>query len=123
VHTLAGERVEVGRKRGDQGLALTGLHLGDVAEVERRASHELNVEVAQAERASSGLSNCGERLGKQVVEALAVFETLAQGGRLFFQFVVSEVFEPVFEGVDRLRVGLEPAKNATFTNTKNLFKN
>jgi hypothetical protein len=48
---------------------------------------------------------------------------LTQCGRLLFQFLVSEVFEPVFEGVDRLRVALEPAKNATFTNTKNLFKN
>ena len=46
VDALAGQRVEVGRQRRDQGLALTGLHLGDVAEVQRRATHDLDVEVA-----------------------------------------------------------------------------
>ena len=44
VHALAGERVEVGRQHGDEGLALTGLHLGDVAEVEGRRAHDLHVE-------------------------------------------------------------------------------
>ena len=69
VHALAGERVEVGRQRRDQRLALTGLHLGDVAEVQRGAAHELHVVVALAERAPRGLADDGERLGQQVVEA------------------------------------------------------
>ena len=44
VHALAGQRVEVRRQHAGQGLALTGLHLGDVAEVQRRAAHHLNIE-------------------------------------------------------------------------------
>ena len=44
VHALAGERVEVGGQHGDERLALTGLHLGDVAEVEGRRAHDLHVE-------------------------------------------------------------------------------
>ena len=48
VHALAAERVEVGGQHRGQGLALTGLHLGDVAEVQRRATHHLDVEVPLA---------------------------------------------------------------------------
>ena len=51
VHAAARERVQVGGGRGDEGLALTGLHLGDVAEVQGGAAHELHVEVTQAEGA------------------------------------------------------------------------
>ena len=76
VDALAGERVEVGRQRRDEGLALTGLHLGDVAEVQRGAAHDLDVVVALAERAAGGLADGGERLGQQVVEGLAVGEPL-----------------------------------------------
>ena len=53
VDALAAERVEVGRERGDEGLALAGLHLGDPAEVERRATHQLDVEVALADHPSA----------------------------------------------------------------------
>ena len=46
VHALAGEPVEVGGQGRHEGLALAGLHLGDPAEVQRRAAHQLDVEVA-----------------------------------------------------------------------------
>ena len=65
-----GERVEVGGQGGDEGLALTGLHLGDPAEVQRGAAHDLDVEVALAERARAGLADRRERLGQEVVEVL-----------------------------------------------------
>ena len=81
VHALAGDRVEVRGGGGDQGLALTGLHLGDVAEVQGGAAHELHVEVPQAEGALGRLADRGERLGQQVVERLAVGVTLAQARR------------------------------------------
>jgi hypothetical protein len=64
------DRVEVGGRGRHEGLAFTRLHLGDVAEVERGAAHELHVEVAQAQRALGGLAHGGERLRQQVVERL-----------------------------------------------------
>src|SRR3712207_6894622 len=42
VHALAAQRVEVRRHHAGQGLALTGAHLGDVAEVQDRKSTRLN---------------------------------------------------------------------------------
>ena len=77
-----GERVEVRRQRRDERLALAGLHLGDPAEVQRGAAHELHVEVALAEHPAPGLAHGRERLGQQVVqhvgdELLAVLGVLA----------------------------------------------
>ena len=68
VHAAARERVEVARQRRDERLALTGLHLRDPAEVQRRAAHDLHVEVALAEHPLAGLADGRERLGEQVVE-------------------------------------------------------
>ena len=62
------ERVQVGRQRRDERLAFTGLHLGDPAEVQRRAAHELDVEVALAEHPLARLADGRERLGEQIVE-------------------------------------------------------
>ena len=70
VHAATGERVEVRGQRGDEGLALTGLHLRDPAEVQCGAAHDLHVEVTLAERAHARLPDRGERLGQDVVEVL-----------------------------------------------------
>jgi hypothetical protein len=56
VRALAGEGVERERQRRDERLALAGLHLGDLAVVERGAADELDVVVAQAEEALRGLA-------------------------------------------------------------------
>ena len=91
VDALALERVEVGRQGRDEGLALTGLHLGDVAEVQGGATHELHVEVPLAEGALGRLADRGERLGQEVVEGLAVGEPLAEDVGLGAQLGVGEL--------------------------------
>ena len=78
MHVVAGQRVQVAGERGHERLALAGLHLGDVAVVERHAADELHVEVAHAQRAHAGLAHGRERLGQQVVELLAALEALAE---------------------------------------------
>ena len=81
VHALAFEGVEVDRERGDQGLALAGLHLGDLALVQHDAAHQLHVEVALAEGPLGGLAHRRERLDQQVVELGAVVEAGAKRRR------------------------------------------
>ena len=56
VDALAAEPVEVGRQRRDERLALAGLHLGDPAEVQGGAAHQLDVEVALADDPLGGLA-------------------------------------------------------------------
>ena len=81
VHPVAGEGVEVGRQGRDQGLALTGAHLGDVAQVQRRTTHDLDVVVPLAQGALGGLPDRREGLGQQGVEGLPVGDPLAVRGR------------------------------------------
>jgi hypothetical protein len=70
VHALAFQRVEVDRQGRDQGLALAGAHLGDLARVQHHAADQLHVVVAHAEHAAAA-SRDREGLGQQRVERLA----------------------------------------------------
>ncbi len=78
VHAASGERVEIDRQRGDQGLAFAGLHLGDVAFVQDHAADQLHVEMALAEGALGGLAHGGEGGHQDVVERGAVGDLLLE---------------------------------------------
>ena len=68
VDAPAGHRVEDRRERGDEGLALAGPHLRDLALVEDGRAHELDVEVAHPEGPLHRLAGHREGLGQGVVE-------------------------------------------------------
>lgn len=106
VDALAGERVEVDRKRCHQRLAFTGLHLGDVALVQHHAADELDVEMALAERALGGLAHSGEGRHQDVVERLAVGELLLEFGGARLQGLVGEFGDFRFQRVDGVDAGL-----------------
>ncbi len=78
VHAAARERVEIDRQRRHQGLALAGLHLGNIAFVQEDAAHQLHIEGSLAQRPPGGFAGIGEGLGQQVVEALALAEPVAE---------------------------------------------
>jgi len=123
VDAAARDRVEVGRGGRDEGLALTGLHLRDVAEVKGRAAHDLHVEVTHPEGALGRLADGRKSFGEQVVEGFAVAVALAQLDGLVREFLIGEFAEVVFEGVDRLRVRLQPTEGTALANTEDLFQN
>ena len=110
VHALAGDGVEVAGERGDEGLALAGLHLGDMALVQGHGADELDIEVAHAGHALRGLSHDGERLGKHRVERLAVSIALAEELGLALELLVAHRdiggLEPVDLG-NELLIALE----------------
>ena len=60
VHTAPGECVQVGRQRGDQGLALAGAHFGDLALVQHHAADQLHIEMAHAQHPAGRLAHQGE---------------------------------------------------------------
>ena len=68
VDAPAGHRVEDRRERRDEGLALAGPHLRDLALVEDRRAHQLDVEVAHAEGPLHRLAGHREGLGQGLVE-------------------------------------------------------
>ena len=100
VDALATEAVEVGRQGGDEGLALAGLHLGDPAEVQRRAAHQLDVEVPLTDDSNGGFTRDGEGLDGDVVEVGAVVEALAELGSLGSELVVGELVQRRLVSVD-----------------------
>ena len=97
VDALALERVQVQRQRGDERLALAGLHLGDVALVQDDPAHQLDVEDALVGLALARLADGRERLEEQLLDRLAVLEPLPELGGLAAQLVVAQ----------RLELGLE----------------
>ena len=122
VDALAGQRVEVGRERPDEGLALTGLHLRDVAEVQRRAAHELDVVVPLAEGAASCLADDRERLRQEVVEGLAVGVPRLELVGLLAQLVVAQALDVVLEGVDLCGQPLELADDLALAGAQDLVE-
>ena len=118
--SLSGERVEDDRKRRDQRFSLAGLHLRDLALVERHAAHQLDVEMAQADRAAGDLANEREHLREQIVERFsgfqpaAVLRSLRQKGLVVhglhfgFQFVDPGDDVPISR--ERAFIGVEPQR-------------
>ena len=77
VNAVSGQRIEIHRKRGDQRLAFTGLHLGDFALVQDNATDELHVEVPHLQHAPASLARNRKRFGQNLVE------NFFQRGRFF----------------------------------------
>ena len=100
VHALAFERVQVDRQRRDQGLALAGRHLGDLALVEDDAAHELHVVVALAEGALRRFPRDGEGLDQQVLQRLACFDPPLELPGLGPELVVAQRLQRFLEVVD-----------------------
>ncbi len=102
VHAGAGQRIQVGRQRRHQRLALAGAHLRDLAVVQHHAADQLHVEVAHAQRALGSLAHHREGLGQQLLQLRAVGQPLAEFGGLAAQRAVGELGDLGLERVDAL---------------------
>ena len=106
VDALAGQRVEIDRKRCHQRLAFAGLHLGDVALVQHHAADQLDVEMPLAEGALGRLAHGGEGRNQDVVERLAVGDLLAEFGGAGLQRLIRQRGEFGLQRVDGVDAGL-----------------
>ncbi len=122
VDALAGDRIEIGGQGGDERLALTGLHLGDVAQVKSRTAHDLHVVVSLAECALGRFAHRRERLGHQLVERRTGFVAGAQLGGLVLELFVRQVRVVLFEGIDGLHDLLKPPEDASLTGAKQFLE-
>ena len=104
--TLTGERVEDDRKGAGEGLAFTGLHLGDLAAMEDHAADQLDVEMAHLHRAPADLADDREALGEHFLKLggllviVSVAHLFAQVGHALEELFVGLEFEFRLEGVD-----------------------
>ena len=105
VNALARQAVQITRQRGHQGLAFPGLHLGDLAAMKDDAPDHLDIVMTLAEGPLRGLAHGRESLGQEVVQRLAVLETLAEGRGSGLQVGIPEANETRLEGVDAFEQG------------------
>ena len=111
VRALTGDRVEIQRLRGDERLALAGLHLGDVALVQHDPAHQLDIEETHVHRSLERLADGGERLEQELVERLAVREPFPELDRLRGELLVRQGLVLGLERADVRRLlgeALEP---------------
>src|SRR6186997_1101863 len=88
--------------------------------MQRGSTHDLDVEVALAQRPLARLTNGGEGLGKEVVEGLAVGQALAEDVALAAQLLVGELLEVLLDHVDLLGDALQLLEDAAFAGTQQL---
>ena len=91
--------VEVGRHGRYQRLALTSLHLGDIAHVEGGAAHHLNIEVPLVENPAAGLAYGRESLRQQRLERLTLFVAGSKLVGLAAQLVVVHRDEVILDRI------------------------
>ena len=123
VDPLAGERVEVDGKRGDQRLALAGLHLGDPALVQHHAADQLHVEMPLAQRALGRLAHGGEGRHQQILEVGAVGQLLAEVCGAGSQLGVRQALELGLQCIDRLDGGPIDLELAVVRGSEDLGRN
>ena len=102
VDAETGQRVQIDGQGGDERLAFARPHLRDVAAVEHHAAHELDVEMALAERALGRLADGCESFRQDVVQIFAAGQTCFKRVRHRPQFGVGLGLELVLERVDFL---------------------
>jgi hypothetical protein len=107
---LPDEGIEVGGHSGHEGLALAGLHLGDLALVDDDATEKLDVEGAQPDGAPRGLAHHRERLRQDVIERLAVGESVFKFIGLRSQLIVGELLDFGLQSIDLIHNWLKLSK-------------
>ncbi|SKY04563.1 Uncharacterised protein [Mycobacteroides abscessus subsp. abscessus] len=122
MHAVAGQRIEVGGQHTGQGLALTRLHLGDVAVMQRGTTHDLHVEVLLVENAPRGFAGDRECFGQQFVECLALGDAILELVGLRLQVVVGERCDLVFQRLDVRCDGIESLDHAAFADAQQLVQ-
>ena len=120
VDALAGERIQVGGQRGDQRLALAGLHLRDAAAVQHHAADQLDVEVPHVQHPPAGLAYDGKGLHQQVVHGGALGDPLLELERLGAQPFVGEGLDLGFERADFAYARLQPLELTFVLSTDDL---
>ena len=97
VNAFAFEGVQVRRQGGDERLAFTGLHFGDLALVQDHAADQLNVEMTHVEHAAAGLADHGKGFDQKVVERGALSDSFFEFNSFSGQIDIGELTKSGFE--------------------------
>ena len=111
-HVNAGpcEGVEVYGKGGDEGLPLTGLHLGDLPLVENNTAEDLDVEMPHTEKPYRRLPDHGEGLREQFVQRFPLLQSFPELPCFSLQGSIIQGLHRRFKTVDLIHNGSDPLK-------------
>ena len=122
MNALAAQRIQVRGQGRDEGLTLTGLHFGNVTQVQRCTTHELNVVVALAQGALGCFTDYRKGLRQHNVEGFAVVDALAELVSFRSQFLIGHRCEAVLERVHRLSVRFELSQNPLIAGSEDFLQ-
>ena len=123
VHALAGQRVQVNRKRGGQRLALAGAHFSDLAIIQHHTADHLHIEVTHAKHSRRGLTHNSESFRQQVVQRFALLEPVAEFLSLRLQLIIGELLQLRFQLIDLGNAPTVRLHKAVISAAKNFRKN
>ena len=104
---LARQRIQIGGEGGYQGLAFTGLHLGDPALMQHDATHQLHPVGTHAQYTVRGLPHGGKSLRQNVIQGLAVGKTLLELRGLGLKLCIGEGLVFVAQRLDLIHNGVD----------------
>ena len=90
VDALARQRIQIGRQHRHQGLAFTGLHLGDSSLMQDNAADDLDREGLHPEDTPGRLPCRRKGIRENIVQRFPVFETLLQLAGLSAQLFIRQ---------------------------------
>ena len=123
VDALARQRPQEGGHGRHERLALTGLHLGDIAQVECGTAHDLDVEGPHAQHPVGRLAHCGECLRQQPIEGFPIDVALLEVRGDLFEVLVGEVRIGLRERLDLSGDGVKLLEGAALTDAKDPVDN
>ena len=123
VDPLALQRVQIDRRRRDEGLAFTRTHLCNPPLVETDAADHLHVKMPHTEHAARGLAHDGKRLWQDLLHRHALCELLAKFARVTREFVIREVHHRWLERVDLLNNATVAGNLLVIVVAKEAFEN
>ena len=103
--------VQVSRKGGHQGLSFTCLHLGDTSLMQDNTTNQLYPVMLHTKHTLRSLADSREGLYQQIIQGLAIGQTLLEFFCLSLQFFIrkllhlrAERFDPIHQRVNQLQL-------------------
>jgi len=118
VHALAFQRVEVHRQGRHQGLAFTGTHFCDLAQVKHHAADQLHIVMAHAQHAAAGFAAHRERFRQHLVQGFTTGNALLELRRLGLKLLVGKLLDLRLQRIDLGDDAVELAQLSFVTTAK-----
>ena len=121
VHALAGQRVEIGRGRGNQGLTFTGTHFRDISQVQCGATHHLHVEVTHTQHPVCSFTHSGKSFWEQRIQGFPFGIPRPELLGFPAKFLVGHIAKFALQRIDCVRVDPEFFQDLLVAGTQNTF--